>query len=243
MTKCGLSFKIKIMSHYRELLREELLRATVFEKFVVSDFISRRVYSCVAINRSIDCATDFGWLPYKWDSLFHGLTSAFAHLPVTGITLENSDAFCFALGGEVCDSLTSRVMLNENWESLDEQLREKIVIEQSSFRKAILENEALGGQFAPRDEFYFKSLIQKLKLNERFLLTLPILTNELVSESKTTECETFAEPAYLKVRMNFQDDDLTFESEEVLPEMILNACFRCKWSRSNYEKLLSDFNM
>lgn len=106
------------LKYLSELITSESHKIITHEGRVVSQFVSRGLYSAVAITQSVITASDLTWKPFNWSSLFEGLIPDYRDLSITGISCDNAEAFCHAVGGELCDDVTASTLTQDLWSSL-----------------------------------------------------------------------------------------------------------------------------
>ncbi len=189
-----------------ELINSESHKVVLLEDRVVTPFVSRGFYSAVAITQSILTASDLTWKPYDWDSLFEGLIPDYRDLPITGISCDNADAFCHAVGGELCDDAMASTLTQDLWSSFTQERRHFYSAVAEEFRNRIMADEMLAGRYAAQTEFYLLKAVKDHDVYLEDLCRLPLLVNELATNTRLEEPEESWGENYVMHRADFLEE-------------------------------------
>lgn len=224
-----------------ELIASESHKIITHEGRVVSQFVSRGLYSAVAITQSVITASDLTWKPYGWDSLFEGLIPDFRELPITGISCDNAEAFCHAVGGTLCDDVTALALCENLWESLSRERRNHYSVVVKNCLNQANRDGLLAGRYAARTEFYLLKAAKEHDVDIKDLCRLPLLVDEMTMNTRLEEPEESCRQDYILNRAEFHAAKPTFTRINISPESVHDAGFRCIWKRADYEHFLESW--
>lgn len=223
-----------------DLLTLESCKVITFEDRIITQLVSRGFYSAVAITQSILTASDLEWKPYDWDSLFEGLIPDYRDLPITGISCDNADAFCHAVGGELCHDAIASALTQDLWNGFSTEHRKHYGAVAEEYRKRISDDEMLGGRYAAKSEFYLLKALKDHDVGLEDLCRLPLLVNELTTNTKLEERDESWGESYVMHRADFLEEKARISRISIGPDSVHDAGFRCVWTREGYERFLEE---
>lgn len=210
-----------------KIIKDELENVVEIDDRTVSNYISRQFYASVAISRSIFNATDSEWLPLGWNSLFEGFISDFKTLPVTGVSIDQAQAFCNAIGGELSDFSICNLIFDRYLQKLSDQEKGELFEVSNAMKRRMLEEQYIGGKYAARMEYYLRVFSNDLIYGE-FMKQLPLLFDELalVVPGSVDIVEKFS-------LLRMFDGEMKSQIGYIYDASVAyNASFRCIWTSS-----------
>lgn len=223
-----------------EIKFAEANKVVLLEERVVSNLVSRCFYSAVAITESILTASDLDWKPHGWNSLFEGLIPDYRDLPITGISCDNAEAFCQAVGGKLCDDALASALTHDLWKSLSKGRKQHCGVMAEQYRKRISDDEMLGGRYAPKSEFYLAKVLKDHDVDLEDLCKLPLLVNELAKNTRLEEPDESWGEDYVMHRADFLEERARITRINIGADSVHDAGFRCVWTREGYEGFLAE---